>query len=82
MTKTQQTLIERAKAASHGIAAIRRGYVTGRKNSRYGSRETAALHALIAAGKVEVIRRDSHVVRITGHTADHYSEVFYKLAGS
>jgi hypothetical protein len=80
MTKTEQVLIERAASHRCKRGSVQIGYRTYRKNSFYGSRESAALRKLVNAGKVRIVSQQNYVIS-RNRFSDHYTETIYELIG-
>ena len=80
MTKTQTKLIAEA-AKRGGSYSIETGVGRGRKGGRisYGSREMAALTALVASGKARITHRESDTEWTGNGHSVHGSVIAYTL---
>lgn len=80
MTKTMQTLLERAQtnASRPNIGLVQRTCGSGAQGGRinHGMRESAALAALVKLGLVEVVKQYKSAIPNSGHTLWVYDTTY------
>lgn len=75
---TAQKLLDRANRNTAGVVVVITGFITTRKNKRYGSREHGAAVALVNAGKLRFVRSDRGVQHMQ-NGADHYTNHVFEI---
>ena len=79
LTKTEQTLIERAKQHPHNITSVQFGYKTTSSGSKsFGSREHDAAVKLVKKGVFVFVEHYYYTIYQNGYST-HCTDASYKL---